>query len=150
MFSAGPYDAAAPSRNVNQPKGPIQVFAPSTGTGKSTSAVPAPPSRKTGTIQEESTRSHPSSGQHSAPIPTASSRQPINRRVSGGGLTGQYSTSIPSGGGYFPDVKAPQDEASLARMDREREKEMKQRALKAAWGIDEREYFHLACRERSS
>lgn len=148
MFSSGPYDAAAPSRNLNQTKGPIQVFsaAPTTGT-----AAPPAPSRKTGTIHEDPSSRHNggTTTSSAAPVPVASSRQPINRRVSGGGLTGQYSTSIPSSGGYFPDAKAPQDEASLARMERERERDTKQRALKAAWGIDEREYFPLGGESKS-
>ena len=58
----------------------------------------------------------------------------------GGGLTGQYSSSVPSAGAYFPQDDEPTNEAELARMDRLREKEMKRRALKAAWGVDERAY----------
>lgn len=62
-----------------------------------------------------------------------------NRRPEGGGLTGQYSTSMPSAGGYFPDPGEPMDEAALARRERQKQREEKRRALKAAWGIDTRE-----------
>lgn len=61
-----------------------------------------------------------------------------NRRVSGSGLTGQYSTSMPASGGYFPDPDAQVDEAAMQRKERQKEREAKRRALKAAWGIDDR------------
>lgn len=68
--------------------------------------------------------------------PSSSTR----RRTSEGGLTGTYSTSVPSGGGYFPEHKeVDEDEAELSRRERSRAREEKQRALKAAWGIDTRE-----------
>ena len=63
-----------------------------------------------------------------------------SRRAGGGGLTGQYSTSMPASGGYFPDMEEPTDEAALARRERQKEREQKRKALKAAWGIDTREY----------
>lgn len=64
-------------------------------------------------------------------------KKPTTRRTSGG-LTGQYSTSMPTSGGYFPNMDEPADEAELARRDRQRQREDKRRALKAAWGIDNR------------
>jgi hypothetical protein len=63
----------------------------------------------------------------------------------GEGLTGQYSTSLPASGGYFPSHNAgPQANDANAweaeeRRRREREREHKHKALQAAWGIDERE-----------
>ena len=65
-------------------------------------------------------------------------RKPTTRRTSGG-LTGQYSTSMPTSGGYFPEMKEASDEAEVARRDRQRQREEKRRALKAAWGTDNRE-----------
>lgn len=81
-----------------------------------------------------------------APKEVEPKRIPVQRSGSsraGGGLTGQYSSSVPSGGAYFPEVEEPTNEADIARMERLREKEMKRRALKAAWGVDEREYLLL-------
>jgi len=46
---------------------------------------------------------------------------------------------MPSSGGYFPEMKESSDEAEVARRDRQRQREEKRRALKAAWGIDTRE-----------
>lgn len=69
---------------------------------------------------------------------------PNSRRVSGGGLTGQYSTSMPASGGYFPDADAEVDEAALMRKERQKERDSKRRALKAAWGIDNRKLLNLA------
>jgi len=47
---------------------------------------------------------------------------------------------MPTSGGYFPDMAAePTDEAEIARRERQRQREDKRRALKAAWGIDTRE-----------
>lgn len=64
----------------------------------------------------------------------------------GEGLTGQYSTSLPASGGYFPTHGAsgtPSGEQNDWEVDerrrREREREHKHKALQAAWGIDERE-----------
>jgi hypothetical protein len=63
----------------------------------------------------------------------------------GEGLTGQYSTSLPASGGYFPTHTAGGaggDEKNDWEVDerrrREREREHKHKALQAAWGIDER------------
>lgn len=55
-----------------------------------------------------------------------------------GGLTGQYSSSVPTEGAYFPDMNEPTDEAEILRQERLREKEQKRLALKAAWGVDTR------------
>lgn len=64
------------------------------------------------------------------------SARPISGRASGGGLSGQYSTSVPSGS-YFPEHQpVPEDGEDHPGRRRQTEKE---RALKAAWGIDTRE-----------
>lgn len=47
---------------------------------------------------------------------------------------------MPTSGGYFPDVSQLQDDAALARMERQKERDNKRRALKAAWGTDTREW----------
>ncbi|ODN83178.1 hypothetical protein, variant [Cryptococcus amylolentus CBS 6039] len=137
---AGPYDAAAPSRNANAPntKAPMRAF------GKEAKpAAPPPPQRG------------PSSISLSAPAPPAKdspkAEQPERRRPGraipgrrpgGGGLTGQYSTSMPTDGGYFPNEEdEPQDEAAILRMEKQKEREAKRMALKAAWGIDTPEPF---------
>lgn len=75
--------------------------------------------------------------------PQEGTRRPsgsARRRTSEGGLTGTYSTSVPSGGGYFPDPTPEEDddEEAQSRKARYRAREEKQRALKAAWGIDTR------------
>jgi len=46
---------------------------------------------------------------------------------------------MPASGGYFPDPDEQVDEAGLQRKERQKERESKRRALKAAWGIDNRE-----------
>lgn len=74
----------------------------------------------------------------------------------GEGLTGQYSTSLPASGGYFP-AHAPGGAASNDKNDwevderrrRERERDHKHRALQAAWGIDERESSSRMFKRRS-
>ncbi|WVQ71715.1 hypothetical protein IAR50_001256 [Cryptococcus sp. DSM 104548] len=137
---AGPYDAAAPSRNNNAPnsKAPMRAF------GKDAKPA-APPTPQRG----------PSSISLAAPTPPAkdspTGEQPERRRPGravpgrhpgGGGLTGQYSTSMPTDGGYFPnDDGEPQDEAAILRMEKQRERDAKRMALKAAWGIDTPEPF---------
>jgi hypothetical protein len=136
---AGPYDAAAPSRNQNLPptKAPMQAFgerpvqAPlKQGPSMISLASPPVPPAKEVNPDAVPRRSHATAMKHGS----------TSRRVSGGGLTGQYSTSMPSSGGYFPDANAaPMDEATLARQERQRQREEKRRALKAAWGIDNRE-----------
>ncbi|WVQ69976.1 uncharacterized protein L199_008200 [Kwoniella botswanensis] len=142
---SGPYDAAAPSRNQNLPgnKAPMQAFrAPPVQSpppkGPTTISLSQPPVPPKDTVGETSDRPGHRRGQsgnrYGAPSNT--------RRVSGGGLTGQYSTSMPAGGGYFPNIMdEPQDEATLARIERQRERESKRQALKAAWGIDTPEPF---------
>nr|XP_019013699.1 uncharacterized protein I206_01770 [Kwoniella pini CBS 10737]OCF52480.1 hypothetical protein I206_01770 [Kwoniella pini CBS 10737] len=142
---SGPYDAAAPSRNTNLPnnRAPMQAFRappvqsppPKGPTTISLSSPPVPPAKDT-TVEGSDRPAHKrgqSGNRYGAP--------PTNRRVSGGGLTGQYSTSMPSSGGYFPNMDAPQDEATLARLERQREREAKRQALKAAWGTDTPEPF---------
>nr|KIR85599.1 hypothetical protein I308_04295 [Cryptococcus tetragattii IND107] len=137
---AGPYDAAAPSRNTNLPttKAPMKAFqkpespvAPPRGPSTISLSPPVPPAKDTPRDVLEPDRRRPSRG-----ISTG-------RRSAGDGLTGQYSTSMPSDGGYFPNIgeEDPQDEATLARIERQRERESKRKALKAAWGIDTPEPF---------
>lgn len=136
--SAGPYDAAAPSRNVNLPasRAPISAFngapvqsPPRTGPSTiSLASPPAPPAKDPPGENHVSRRAQ--SALRQAP--------PANRRVSGGGLTGQYSTSMPASGGYFPDPDEQIDEAALQRKERQKERESKRKAIKAAWGIDNR------------
>jgi hypothetical protein len=78
-----------------------------------------------------------------APPPPAKEeprRVPKPSRRTSGGLSGQYSTSMPASGGYFPDVDQLEDEAALMRKERQRQREEKRRALKAAWGTDTREF----------
>jgi hypothetical protein len=129
---SGPYDAAAPSRNTNLPvsRAPMQAFhgqtaqQPARTTPTSVSVAPPPPVP----AKEEPRR-----------VP---SRAP--RRTSGG-LSGQYSTSMPASGGYFPDVDQLEDDVALMRKERQRQREEKRRALKAAWGTDTRKPFtHLS------
>ncbi|ADV19588.1 hypothetical protein I305_03019 [Cryptococcus gattii E566] len=137
---AGPYDAAAPSRNTNLPttKAPMKAFekpespvAPPRGPSTISLSPPVPPAKDTPRDVSEPDRRRPSRG-----ISTG-------RRSAGDGLTGQYSTSMPSDGGYFPNIgeEDPQDEVTLARIERQRERESKRKALKAAWGIDTPEPF---------
>jgi hypothetical protein len=47
---------------------------------------------------------------------------------------------MPASGGYFPNPD-DMDEAALARKERQNQRDAKRRALKAAWGIDNREYL---------
>ncbi|WVO20786.1 uncharacterized protein IAS62_002086 [Cryptococcus decagattii] len=136
----GPYDAAAPSRNTNLPttKAPMKAFqksespvAPPRGPSTISLSPPVPPAKDTPRDVSEPDRRRPSRG-----ISTG-------RRSAGDGLTGQYSTSMPSDGGYFPNIgeEDPQDEVTLARIERQKERESKRKALKAAWGIDTPEPF---------
>jgi hypothetical protein len=48
---------------------------------------------------------------------------------------------MPASGGYFPDLNEDGggDEADMARKERQRQRDDKRRALKAAWGTDTRE-----------
>jgi hypothetical protein len=46
---------------------------------------------------------------------------------------------MPASGGYFPDVDQLDDEVAMMRKERQRQREEKRRALKAAWGTDTRE-----------
>jgi hypothetical protein len=45
---------------------------------------------------------------------------------------------MPASGGYFPDVDQLEDDVALMRKERQRQREEKRRALKAAWGTDTR------------
>ena len=98
----------------------------------SLASPPAPPPKDVVAENHVSRRTHAAVRQ----APPSS-----NRRASGGGLTGQYSTSMPASGGYFPDPNEPIDEAAMQRKERQRERDAKRRALKAAWGTDNREYL---------
>ncbi|KAL1406825.1 hypothetical protein Q8F55_006234 [Vanrija albida] len=123
---AGPYDAAAPSRNLNTPaaKAPMYAFgtsAPKDGQSPA-AAAPAP-------------------SPHSVPVPppkdSAGERRGSARPISGrasGGLSGQYSTSVPSGS-YFPEHQSVPENDGDDHPGRRRQTD-KERALKAAWGID--------------
>lgn len=75
----------------------------------------------------------------SPPAKEEARRVPKAPRRTSGGLSGQYSTSMPASGGYFPDVDQPNDEVAMMRQERARQREEKRRALKAAWGTDTRE-----------
>nr|XP_019042366.1 hypothetical protein I302_08969 [Kwoniella bestiolae CBS 10118]OCF21296.1 hypothetical protein I302_08969 [Kwoniella bestiolae CBS 10118] len=142
---SGPYDAAAPSRNQNLPgnKAPMQAFrAPPVQSpppkGPTTISLSQPVVPPKDPVVEGSDRPAHRRGQSG----TRYGAPANNRRVSGGGLTGQYSTSMPAGGGYFPNITdEPHDEAAMARLERQREREAKRQALKAAWGIDTPEPF---------
>lgn len=62
------------------------------------------------------------------------------RRRSSGGLSNPYSSSLPASGGFFPDTHHEEaDEGDYSRRERDRQREEKYRAMKAAWGIDTRE-----------
>ena len=75
-------------------------------------------------------------------------RVPKAPRRTSGGLSGQYSTSMPASGGYFPDVGQLDDEMALMRKERQRQREEKRRALKAAWGTDTRMSPNSVTRKR--
>jgi len=54
-----------------------------------------------------------------------------------GGLTAQYSSSMPNSGGYFAaDVRGGANEELTERRQREKERELKRKAMQAAWGVD--------------
>jgi hypothetical protein len=74
------------------------------------------------------------------PVPAKEEPRRVPRapRRTSGGLSGQYSTSMPASGGYFPDVDQLEDDVALMRKERQRQREEKRRALKAAWGTDTR------------
>lgn len=158
---SGPYDAAAPSRNQNQPqtKAPMRAFnaqQAAQAAAQVQAQAQAQNSVQMQGVNGSPTRNGTTSPLAAAPIPPAKDaidapmrrgqaapdRKPTsNPRRTSGGLTGQYSTSMPTSGGYFPDMTAePTDEAEIARRERQRQREEKRRALKAAWGIDNREH----------
>ena len=153
---SGPYDAAAPSRNQNQPqaKAPMRAFNAQQA-AQAAAQAQAQAQAQNQPANGSPTRTGPSVSLATPPVPPAKDinegstrraqaaidRKPTsNPRRTSGGLTGQYSTSMPTSGGYFPDMAAePTDEAEIARRERQRQREEKRRALKAAWGIDNRE-----------
>ncbi|WVQ78361.1 hypothetical protein IAT38_000446 [Cryptococcus sp. DSM 104549] len=135
---AGPYDAAAPSRNANLPtnKAPMRAF------NKEKAQPPAPPPQRGPTTISLSPPPIPAKDSPKAETPGGTGVATPGRRMGGGGLTGQYSTSMPTGGGYFPNFdEEPMDEAAMARMERQKERDTKRKALKAAWGVDTPEPF---------
>ncbi|RXK38630.1 hypothetical protein M231_04136 [Tremella mesenterica] len=135
---SGPYDAAAPSRNLNLPpsKAPMQAFhgppvtSPPRGvaTISLSSPPPVPGKIPTGDVPEMPTR----------PVRKGQSairdKHTQSRRVSGGGLTGQYSTSMPSSGAYFPVLRENGMEDTQPRKGWNN-------ALKEAWGTQDPEPF---------
>jgi hypothetical protein len=98
--------------------------------------APSPPPRTGPTsIQLNVPEKSPEDAERRA---SASAARPIGaHRRSGGGLSGQYSSSVPSGGGLFPDDGQPENPEDES-VNRRRAREEKRRALKAAWGIDTR------------
>ncbi|KLT43630.1 hypothetical protein CC85DRAFT_327175 [Cutaneotrichosporon oleaginosum] len=149
---SGPYDAAAPSRNLNQPttKAPMRAFERE----EAEKAAAAAAAAAAAIPKESPSRTGPTAISHAPPPPvppkdiagaprrpSAAAARSMPRRTSGG-LSGQYSTSYPTGGGYFPNQDiVPDDETPTSPRYQRRQKEEKQRALKAAWGIDEPEPF---------
>jgi hypothetical protein len=86
--------------------------------------------------------------------PSRSGRKPsVSSPGIYGSLQDEYSTSVPTSGGYFPtdltnpgsaEVEGKGKRGSVSsdieeKRMREKERESKRRALQAAWGIDERE-----------
>jgi hypothetical protein len=125
LASSGPYDAAAPSRNTNLPsaKAPMRAF-------DGAPAAPVPARTGPTTISLADPPVPPAKDEkHSHTRTTSAVRTAPNRRTSGG-LSGQYSTSMPAAGGYFPPVQEPLYDSPHAQ---------KSNALKAAWGTAERE-----------
>jgi hypothetical protein len=110
--------------NGAPPAAPVPVR-----TGPTTISHASPPVVPAKDLPEES-------GHKRAPSATAA-RTTAPRRTSGG-LTGQYSVSMPVSGGYFPNPDQQLDEAAMARKERQNQREAKRRALKAAWGTDNR------------
>lgn len=134
-LSSGPYDAAAPSRNLHGPqtKAPMHAFS---------GPVPpvAAPARQASAISIGDT---PNPRENNGEQAVVGGRRPsgaANRRRSSGGLSNPYSSSLPASGGFFPDTHPEEmDETDYARRERERQREEKYKAMKAAWGIDTRE-----------
>ena len=145
---SGPYDAAAPSRNQNLPttKAPMRAFngeqaAQALSPAKEQVDVRTP---RTGSISLASPPVPPAKDHNDGPTKRAQAaldKKPTAPRRTSGGLTGQYSTSMPTSGGYFPEMQEPKDDAEMARRERQRHREEKRKALKAAWGIDTRELW---------
>ena len=143
---AGPYDAAAPSRNKNLPetKAPMRAFPEQAAAAAA--AAPSPQRKEQPTqpaVQHATPPIPPTKDTEQGPTKRAQAalrERPTHsaQRRTSGGLTGQYSTSVPSGGYFASVMDEPMSEAALAQRERQREREQKRRALKAAWGIDER------------
>ncbi|GMK58878.1 hypothetical protein CspeluHIS016_0603200 [Cutaneotrichosporon spelunceum] len=138
---SGPYDAAAPSRNLNQPDihAPMRAFEREEAAKAAANTVgdkePLPR-----TVPQVVAPALPPKDNVGARRTSAAARN-VPRRTSGG-LSGQYSTSYPTSGGHFPNQDVlPEDETPTSPQYQRRQKEEKQRALKAAWGIDEPEPF---------
>ncbi|BEI83623.1 hypothetical protein CcaverHIS002_0402270 [Cutaneotrichosporon cavernicola] len=143
---SGPYDAAAPSRNLNQPKthAPMRAFEREEAAKAAVAAATAKesPSRTVPQVVAHAPAPAvpPKDNDGGARSPTVATRN-MPRRTSGG-LSAQYSTSYPTGGGHFPNQDVlPEDETPTSPRYQRRQKEEKQRALQAAWGIDEPEPF---------
>lgn len=148
---SGPYDAAAPSRNLHTPhtKAPMSAFIPPNE--PHSAPISTPDSR------EESSESlsisapghqstfdrhrQGSTGGNNAPKISQRAqhalRQGRNASSPGlsGGLSAQYSTSMPNSGGYFA-VTSGGDGGVDERRQKEKEREQKRRAMQAAWGVD--------------
>lgn len=136
ITSSGPYDAAAPSRNLHGPqtKAPMHAFS-----GSPVAPVAAPP-RGTAAISIGTTPTPREDNGEQAVIGGRRPSGAATRRRSSGGLSNPYSSSLPASGGFFPDTHHEEvDESDFARRERERQREEKYRAMKAAWGIDTRE-----------
>lgn len=103
-----------------------------------------------GPAAQQPARTTPTSISVAPPPPSKEEprRVPKPSRRTSGGLSGQYSTSMPASGGYFPDVDQLEDEAALMRKERQRQREEKRRALKAAWGTDTRKSSFSSVRSR--
>lgn len=103
-----------------------------------------------GPAAQQPARTTPTSISVAPPPPSKEEprRVPKPSRRTSGGLSGQYSTSMPASGGYFPDVDQLEDEAALMRKERQRQREEKRRALKAAWGTDTRMSSFSSVRSR--
>lgn len=107
--------------------------------------------------KESPTRTGPPAISHAPPPPVppkdgSEARRPsaaarnMGPRRSSGGLSGQYSTSYPTTGGYFPNQDLiPDDDIQTSPRYQRKQKDEKQKALKAAWGIDERESQNRRC-----
>lgn len=179
---SGPYDAAAPSRNDARERGaeraPMAVFDPRKGsqvTAQDSRALERENDPEKGRSKRRSSSAArrnvdlgdnedgdvvlPTLGTSAIPM-TARPSQRNGRKLSAsspgvyGSLQEEYSTSVPTSGGYFPTstdggnvagLESPKKGRNSVFLDdedeekrRQKEREQKRRALQAAWGIDER------------